>query len=401
LSFVSVALHDFRNYPSLEIELGRGLNVFSGKNASGKTNILEALYLLTLCRSFRATRERDMISFEKRESIVTGLVRKNGIDKRVGVRIFPNGKSFHIAGERVTTSSVIGLEKTVLVLPDDLSMVDGAPSSRRHVMNTTLSQQRAGYYSLLQDYNRILKQKSTLAKEHSRTIEGELFDTYDLMLAKNGRSIEERRIEWIESFSRLVMKYYSLISGYREKVEVRLKSDVSASAEGISSHESASAGTPMNCDEFENRMLKLNRDSRARGDFSSRGPHRDDLVFFLDEREASRHASRGQMKSIALSVRLAQAELLQNAATLEFKSFEAEKAAKSGESADESESGILVLVDDLGGEIDEERLRNFMKALPRTSQVVVTTVKRDAVPLEKDEQICYFNLVEGRVEKIV
>ncbi len=337
----SLELHNFRNYESARIEPGGGVTVFTGPNAQGKTNILEAIHLCCLGRSHRTPRDEELIRWGEpsaRVSIQTeqkdgthevAILLSRGQKRRKTVKIGAR------QAERI--GELFGHVCGVLFAPEDLQIVKSGPSERRRFLDMQLSQLRPAYVYALQRAVRTLNQRNALLREIARS--GALVNTLDLwdeQLAVCGAQIVLGRREMIERLNVLAGQAHASLTGGRETLRLWYIS------------QAADAEDP------RERLLERLRAARAedlRRMSTSVGIHRDDIGIAIDGKEARTFASQGQQRSAVLALKLAQLELAWQ---------------------ERGEAPILML-DDVMSELDPGRRRELLERIDRVQTFVTCT----------------------------
>ena len=292
----SVQLKNFRNYDSLELDLAQGTNIFYGNNAQGKTNILEALYLCGTTKSHKGSRDKDMIQFGKDESHIRMMVKRDELSYRIDMHLKKNkAKGVAINGLPIRKASeLFGVVNLVFFSPEDLNIIKNGPAERRRFIDLELSQLDKVYLNDLGNYNRIINQRNKLLKECSFNSQyEEMLDIWDMQLVKYGKKLIESRERFVEELGVIVAEIHRNLTGGREELMVRYEKNVSA-------------------DEFE-RKLQTSRKRDLKVKMSMTGPHRDDLLFEVKGVDIRRFGSQGQQRTAALSLKLAEIELVKRA----------------------------------------------------------------------------------------
>ncbi len=322
-----LSLTNYRNHSKFELELSE-ITVLIGKNGAGKTNVLESIELLSSCRSFRGDNRLDLIKFG------ADFTRVVGDDLEVFVQRIPR-LSFQVKerGIKRKVADFVGLLPSVIFTPETLQIITGEPKERRRFLDIVISQKDHKYLRALQDYKKVLTQRNNLLKliSEGRSSEGEL-DFWDQELVVAAKIITEGRKEAINSFSREVSQFYQTISGQKKsQVEIIYH----AKAEG----------------DFAAKLLAKRGIDVAVG-LTTSGPHRDDLQFKLNTLEAEKYASRGEIRSIVLALKMAELKYLEN------------------------DIKPILLLDDIFSEFDTVR-RAHLYDLIKNYQSVITTTDRN------------------------
>lgn len=290
----SLQLANFRNYRNLKIEFSEKTNILYGDNAQGKTNILEALYMMATTKSHRGTKDRDLIRFGETEAHIRTVVIKNGVDYQIDMHL-RSGRSKGIAinGQRIKRASdLIGLLHIVFFSPEDLNIVKSGPAERRNFMNAELCQLDSSYLHDLSRYNKAVEQRNKLLRDAYDF--PQLLDTLDIwdqQLVTYGTRIIQRRSDFIRDLNEIVDNIHSKLSGGREHLMILYEPSVSA-------------------DEYAKTLQDArSRDSRMKS--TSVGPHRDDFSFIgNDNIDLRKFGSQGQQRTCALSLKLSEIELV-------------------------------------------------------------------------------------------
>ncbi len=289
----SLQVADFRNYETLGMQFSEGTNIFYGDNAQGKTNILEAMYMISTTRSHRGARDRDLIRFGKEEAHIRAVLLKKGIDYRVDMHL-RSGRSKGIAinGQRLKKAAdLIGLLHIVFFSPEDLGIVKNGPSERRRFMDMELCQLDQSYLFNLNQYNKTVDQRNHLLKDiRAYPQMRDTLDVWDEQLLTYGTRIIERRARFMENLGGIVGDIHEKLSGGRERLVISYEPNVRA-------------------EEFGD-ALKRARDKDCFAGMTTAGPHRDDFSFVNAGIDLRRFGSQGQQRTCALSLKLAEIELV-------------------------------------------------------------------------------------------
>jgi DNA replication and repair protein RecF len=375
-----LSLKNFRNYTDTELDLSPGLSVFRGANAQGKSNLLEAIYLLALTKSTRAENERDVIRFEAAEETpYTRLIgvaqRKDGqqVEVQVDMAIAPgqagspNGvyqKRIRVNGLPKPAAQVVGSIPAVLFSADDLTLISGSPANRRRYMDVLLSQVDREYIKVLQRYQKVMTQRNQLLKRIREGQAGQDELTFwNDELSKQGARITERRRTAMEVLAPLASDAYASMAA--------------EDGELVGTYEPSidQTGTPEEVATYISERLAAARTREIQMAQTLVGPHRDELRTTIGGVDVSQYGSRGQIRTVALSLRLAEAGYLTQ--TL-------------------GEEPILLL-DDVFSELDEARQLRVLEAACAAEQALVTMVDGERQPSKLKEAIATFWIEAGTV----
>ncbi len=336
MKLCDILLENYRNIENESVSFDDGVNIIYGKNAQGKTNIIEGIYLFARGRSFRAKKEEQTIAFDKEACFCQisyeDIRRKNKMTCRTvkgeGRKLTHNG--VHIK----KTSEFIGNFRAVLFSPDSLSLIKSSPSERRLFLDVAISQLDRKYVRALKSYNMLLSQRNALLKQDS--INGGLAEAYAEQMSGLCGEISVLRAEYLKRVGICVEKYFSLMSRGRENVRLGYECD----AQGDTA------------DDIKKAYFKLfteNIQREAIYKTTLYGIQRDDINIELNGKNARLYCSQGQMRSLALSLKLAEGEI---------------SRTDGGEEP-------VYLLDDVFGELDEER-RRFLLGELDGMQVIIT-----------------------------
>jgi DNA replication and repair protein RecF len=361
-------LVNFRNYRHLELSLPAGVTVLQGDNAQGKTNMLEAIYMLATTKSHRASSDRELINHDAMTEdapftrLTADIVKQAG-DLEVDIILRLEGPGFSASRVESVPSSPVVARKQVRVngLPrraadlvgqvnavvfgaPDIDLIAGAPALSRRYLDLVNSQIDATYLRSLQRYNRVLLQRNHLLRQiqDGKAQPGEL-DFWDTELVQSGCYLMEHRRTLIEFIDRLAREAHQDLSGGTEHLQVVYQPSIGEGAEtGDLEHL------------FRRALHRSRRREEAQG-VTVVGPHRDNLQFLINGRDAGKYGSRGQQHTVALSLRLAEARYLRD---------------KMGDSP-------VLLLDDVFSELDSNRRKYLLESILHFQQVIISTIELD------------------------
>ena len=379
-------LTNFRNLSEVDLEMLPGVSVYFGPNARGKTTLLEAVYLLAIARSFRAENERELVNFDTArqggQALVDGIVEGGeerlrvivGYQVREGVRegAAPgaNGLGYGVRKDirvnrlRRNASELVGTVNAVLFSALDIELVYGAPSGRRRFLDILLSQADTLYLKALQRYNRVLQQRNQLLRlvREGRAAADELV-FWDAELVREGGWLTWRRHEVMTDLAVCCLAHHADLSGPGEELTLEYRPNVPLADEAAGMEES-----------FRQALAAAAGRERAQG-ITAAGPHRDDFHLMINGVDMGTFASRGQARTLALSLRLAEAEVL---------------ASVRGD-------GPIVLLDDALSEIDRSRRHRVLEKASRYQQVLITTTDLEQVADYFGAGAVYYQVNDGGI----
>lgn len=331
-----IGMRDFRNYAREEIPFSPKINLITGGNAEGKTNLLEGVYFCCIGKSQRA-KDKELISFDKPAGKLL-LQGKNAFGEvEIGIRLSrKENKSVLLNGISVKrTAELLGNIDVVYFSPDELKLIKDAPQSRRRFLDTDISQIYKQYYDALTRYNKILLQRNNLLKKRSLASVRDTVEVWDRQLAKFACVIVRYREEFLEKLAPYAAEVHKTLSSGKEELSV--------------SYACTSKRDPA---EFAAQLAeKLERDFEL--GFTSVGPHRDDIRISVNGTDVRMYGSQGQQRSAALSLKLAELRLFREIV---------------------GEYPVLIL-DDVLSELDLERQRNLLKLC--VSQTLISAAHVD------------------------
>ncbi len=355
----SIELKDFRNYETLNIMFSPRTNIIYGDNAQGKTNILEAAYISGTSKSHKGSRDKEIIRFGEEEAHIRTFVVKGDREYQIDIHLKKN-RSKGIAINRVPIrkiSELLGILNIVFFSPEDLNIIKNGPSERRRFMDVELCQLDKIYLSDLGNYNRVLAHRNALLKDMYMHPElKDTLDVWDEQLVQYGQRVIRRRQRFIEQLSPIMINLHDKISGGREQLTITYESNVEA-------------------DEF-GRSLKINRDKDVRYAQTTVGPHRDDIRFQIKDIDIRRFGSQGQQRSCALSLKLSEIRLVEQA---------------TGEMP-------VLLLDDVLSELDKNRQNYLLDNLAQT-QTIITCTGVDEFVRNRFSMDKVFEVICGTVEE--
>lgn len=355
----SIELKNYRNYSGLRMEFDPRTNVLYGDNAQGKTNALEAIYVCATTKSHRGSKDKEMIRFSEEESHIKMNIRKDGVPYRIDMHLKKNKtKGIAINGIPIRRASeLFGIVNVVFFSPEDLNIIKNGPAERRRFVDLELCQLDRLYVHSLVQYNRTLQQRNKLLKELS--FKPDLTDTldiWDMQLAKFGRELIDRRNRFAKQLNEIVRDIHHHLSGEREELLISYEPNT----EGESLEE----------------VLKRGRESDIRQRTTLSGPHRDDLSFFVNGIDIRRFGSQGQQRTAALSLKLAEIELVKQTV----------------------KDYPVLLLDDVLSELDSGRQQHLLSGI-RHIQTIITCTGLDDFVTHSFHIDRVFQIVNGTVKE--
>lgn len=338
----SIKLVNFRNYKNLELSFDGSRNIILGENGQGKTNILEAIYMCAFARSFRTNKAQEMVMIGESNAQINVNAESEDIEKNIKIYIDSSGKK-EIKKDGKTVKRTAELLKNLVVVvfsPEDLKLVKDDPEKRRIFLNKEISQISPKYYENLINYNKLVKNKRVILMDWDRNSNEAMLDILDMQLAKYGSEIIKYRKKFIELISEKSKEIHFDISSQKEVLTVKYRASISTDDEN----------------EYYD-MLKTERWKDIRDRRVLRGPHRDDLEFFINDRNVRKYGSQGQQRTVALSLKLAEVDIT---------------AGMIGENP-------ILILDDVLSELDISRQRYLINEIKNVQLFVSATEINDEI----------------------
>ena len=327
-------IKNYRNYESLDLHFDPRTNIFYGDNAQGKTNILEAIYLAGTTKSHRGSKDKEIIKFSREESHIELSVEKEGIAYDIDMHLKKN-RTKGIAVNKVPIRKaveLIGFIHMVFFSPEDLKIIKSGPKERRRFIDRELCQMDPVYMHDLMEYNQLVTQRNLILRNKKYKGRSEkLLDTYDMQIVDRGKRVIAARHRFLEELEELVRPIYRHLTGERE--DIRIKYEPSVTQESIE------------------EVFFRNREQDIRLQTTTSGPHRDDMSVIGGEIDLRTYGSQGQQRTAALSLKMAQIELVRQRI---------------------NDTPILLL-DDVLSELDQNRQEYLLESIDHTQTFLTCT----------------------------
>ncbi|GAB6092989.1 DNA replication/repair protein RecF [Furfurilactobacillus curtus] len=366
----SLHLKDFRNYSTLDVDFDQGVNILLGENAQGKTNLLEAIYVLALTRSHRTANDRDLISWQADEALVAGRVRKTNTITPLELTFSKKGKKAKVNHlEQARLSRYVGQLNVILFAPEDLELVKGSPSVRRHFIDQEFGQMSPKYLYNAGQYRTILRQRNNYLRQLQRKQAKDLvfLGVLSDQLAAFGAELVVARLTFLKQLEKWAQGVHEVISQAREQLTFdyinQIKAAPGASVESLyQAYQTA----------FERQQQK-----EIEQGTTLIGPHRDDLHFLVNGKNVQTFGSQGQQRTTALSVKLAEIDLMK---------------AITGEYP-------VLLLDDVLSELDDARQTHLLRSIQDRVQTFLTTTSLSGITRKLINPPTVFNVSDGRLQQ--
>jgi len=293
----SVDLKNYRNYDTLHIAFDEHVNIIYGDNAQGKTNILESLYVCATSKSHRGAKDKDIIQYNSEDAHIKVHILKHEMNYRIDMHLKKNkAKGIAVNGISIKKAvDLFGIINIVLFSPEDLYIIKNGPAERRRFIDMELCQLDKVYLSNLVNYNKVVVQRNKLLKALSVFKNQEMLSTldiWDMQLVKYGIEIIQARFEFVNKINQLIKKIHYKLTGNTEQLEVVYQ--------------------PYTTIESFEASVRNNREKDIKHKCTSVGPHKDDCIFLINQKDVKIYGSQGQKRTVALSLKLSEIELVKN-----------------------------------------------------------------------------------------
>ncbi len=350
-----IELKDFRNFIDLSIDVSNGTHIISGMNAQGKSNFIEAIYYSAFSRSFRKSKDKELIRDGTDSFSIKIDFTSDGRDEDIIIHLDKNSKKrIKVNGVFIRKmSDFIGKIKLACFTPEDLYLISGSPSERRRFINRELSQIYPLYFRNIIDYHTALNQRNSAIKQYKfNPVDVNTITMWDDKLSELGEQIFEKRLFYLEKVNSISSKLHAKLSGNKENLKIEYNGIFKS--KNLQKYDRIRTGIK--------NLLEENLLNDIKYGYTTLGVHKDDFNIYIDDKEAKKYASQGQKKLAALSIKLSQIDMIR----------------------DITGQMPIVLLDDLSSELDEER-RLFLFDYILNFQSFMTTTDIDIFKNEKNK----------------
>ncbi len=360
----TLSLVNFKSYTEATINLSPEINVFVGNNGQGKTNMLDAIYYLSFCKSFLNPVDKQNIKMEEKFFLLSSKYQKEEkkIDITISVQQGQKKKVKRNKKEYDKLAEHIGQFPAVVISPYDTNLIIEGSETRRKFIDSIISQYDRFYLDTLIRYNKVLKQRNALLKQFQelRIFDQESIEVWDAQLIDLGHSIHEKRTTFLTDFIPIFQKYFDLIANKKESISISYDSQLSSG-------------------DFAEQIEKSKRKDSAVG-YTTVGIHKDDLTFLIHGQPIKKFGSQGQQKSFLIALKLAQFDMISSLLNMK----------------------PILLLDDIFDKLDHERVAHLMKLVSDHAfgQVFITDTDVDRIEKvfsEIDIEKFVFRVEEGAV----
>ncbi len=335
-----IKLKNFRNYKDLDLKLNKDITIVHGDNAQGKTNLLESIYFMAIGRSYRASNDKELISFNEKHCSLLAILSNGDIKDKVEInlneekqkRIFLNGVPVRKLGDLLGNILVVNFS------PEDLQLIKSSPGGRRKFIDIELCQLSKIYYYDLKQYNHVLKQRNNLLKNIKRN--NNLKDTlfvFDTQLIQYGKKIVAQRENFIKQLSEYANNVQANITNNKETLKIEYNPSV-------------------NVANYEKKLNKSLKKDIMYG-MTHVGVHKDDITFYINDIDVKKYGSQGQQRTASLSTKLAEIEIIKN----------------------NRNTSPILLLDDVLSELDKNRQQYLIKSLSNIQTIITCTGIEDFI----------------------
>ncbi len=372
----NLKLTNFRNYDDIEINFNSNKILFIGKNAQGKTNLLESIFYLSTLDSLRAKTDNELIKWNESYCNIKAEIKKFDIDIDLEINLNPpNRKKLRVNGlNKNKFSEFISNITTVCFTTNDLLLLRGTPDDRRKWLDLAISQIFPAYVERLSKYNKIRTQKNNYLKNLKGNINADItmLDIWNEQLAITGSNIIFIRLNFLNELQKIASIKHKQISN-NETLTIFYNSSI---VDDISASEKFEFNNEYILESFKKKLEEKKLEEIIRGQ-SVIGPHRDDISYFINNNEAKKYASQGQQRTIVLALKLAELELIK----------------------EKINTNAILLLDDVLAELDDLRQNYLLNAIGNETQTIITSVDTLHFKEEYLKNVEIFEIKENQVIK--
>ena len=350
-----IKIKNFRNYEEEEINLEKNVNIFYGENAQGKTNIIEAIFLCSMGKSFRAKKDKEMIKLDKENALIEIEYQKSDRDGKIKIEL-ANKKTVYVNGIKIKKlSELLGNIHIVIFTPDDINILKGGPQNRRRFLDIMISQLKPNYMHNLNLYLKTLEQRNNYLRQiKEEGKEESLLEIWDEKLAEYAYNVSSYRNYFIEKIKNKIKNIHNEITDYKEDIDIEYITEC------------------LDKNKFL-ELLKQRRKLDIIKGFTTKGVHRDDFMIYINKKELDIYGSQGQHRTAILSLKLSELNIIN----------------------EEIGEYPILLLDDFMSELDQKRRNHFLEKIENTQVIITCTDKIDV----ENKNILIYNVKDGKVLK--
>lgn len=338
-----LSLVNFKNYASVDIDLGEGVNAFTGGNGEGKTNLLDAIHYLAMCKSYFNSSDLNNVKKGEELFVLQGVFKVNEVDELISCGFKKGQKKVLKRNQKEydRLADHIGFIPTVMISPTDVSLITDGSEERRRFLDSIISQFDRIYLDDLINYGRVISQRNAYLKQayQSRKFDADSLSIWDEQLVPLGNRIHQVRKKFITELIPIFSQYYDFISGGKESIDIIYESN-------------------LNEQSFED-LLRTSLEKDKILQYTTSGTHRDDLIFLINGFTVKKIASQGQQKSFLIAMKLAQFEFMARLKKMK----------------------PILLLDDIYEKLDDNRISRLMELVSKHNfgQIFITDTHLDRV----------------------
>lgn len=369
MRLLSLELDNFRNYQNLEVEFSPGVNVFLGSNAQGKTNLLEAIYVLALARSHRSHSDKELIGWNQKTAKIKGTVERRTGKIPLSLAFSPKGKKARMNHlDQAKLANYIGQMNVILFAPEDLNLVKGSPQVRRQFIDREFSQMSPKYLYIANQYRLILKQRNQYLKQlsHHENSDELFLDVLTEQLIEYGSELIWRRLQLLKRLDTAAAPIQEAITKGQEHLKIEYISQLNPT--DLLDLTMIQAGLQQHFKKLKRREIQMGT--------TLLGPHRDDLQFVVNDHDVATFGSQGQQRTTALAVKLAEIDLMK---------------METGEEP-------ILLLDDVLSELDSTRQTHLLAAMQDRVQTFITTPSLSDITQQMIQAPRIFKVEDGTLQ---
>ena len=362
MKLLSLRAQNFRNFEKLELDFAKSVNAFVGKNARGKTNILEAVALLAFGKSFRTSSEKSLRKIGTDFFRIEAVAKNSRNEKlRIEIAATTTAKSFKLNGKKITASELVGNFPIVSFAPEDLNLLLLAPGLRRRHLDILLAQTSRKYLRALAKYSKALKNRNALLDRIAENLANtDELEFWDHELAENGTTIGQTRAEFLEFAAKPFAENFEKIASESKKLKMRIANF---------------RGEEISVEKYFGNLVKM-REKDLRFGTTNYGVHRADLIFELDGAPLAENGSRGEIRSSVLALKFVELEFLEK----------------------KLDEKPVLLLDDVFSELDASRQKSLMQMIS-SHQTFLTTTKLEHLDTLDEKEI--WEIENATAKKII
>lgn len=348
-----IKLLNFRNYENLNIKLTKGINIFKGKNAQGKTNFLESIYLCAIGKSYRTLKYDELIKWDVDNCFIELNINKNKRTENIKFYIDNIKKGIKINNITIyKLSDLIGYIKIVNFVPEDLNLFKNGPSKRRKFLNLQISQIDRLYFENLQKYYRVIKQRNNVLKHIN--VSRETLEIWNKQLIEYGSFIIKKRFEMIEGLNNTIKVIHKELTNNKEEIKIVYNPNTTIA-------------------NYNNNLINA-FEKEKKYKYTYVGPHKDDFSIMINNKDIKKYASQGQQRTAILSLKFSEIEIYKK----------------------EKNDAPILLLDDVLSELDVNRRFYILKYIKNIQTIITCTdVDQDFKKLLHEKQI--YNVNNGQI----